>query len=347
MTNCICHYCKTQILSERKERRVNSKNGFFAFSTRTASKFERLAWTNQHGKVLLVRKKLQSFIDTPNVEFLNQQRKVVQVELSTADLWNRLDAKWVADNMYQKPSLDLSNAGYFTEMPKQNAPRIPQGYLYLTEYVDRNVMTWCPCTNSKTPPVPIRTQRRTKALSKESATLLRRAGVLCQSNQGIKFITLSYAKPLCQRQAKKHLDNFIKALTRYAPGSDWFWVAELTKKGLIHYHVSSTATWIAVDWLRNTWQRITGDERLQPDIQNVRNPANYMAKYMAKDSKLLEPAWIVGKRCGFSRNLRNKLKPESGCRIPATWDEAANLLAQSVPADADFFTTKTGVIIHK
>lgn len=351
MSKCICGHCRKtksafRRLVNRGERtgiRIGVKPIPCNKYTFTVCQNDTSSVGNKYYVKLQPRKPV--VVDRPNHAFLDGSKNPEScTEDTVQDIFNKNDAKWVADNLYSVALLDLSNAGYFTA--KVKTPRTPQGHLYLTEYVDRNVITWCPSSQSKTPPLPHRGQRQTKSLSPESATLLRRAGIICQSMGSMKFVTLSYRKSLCQKQSKKHLDTFIKALTRHAPNSEWFWVAELTKKGLIHYHLASTANWIAVDWLRSTWQRITKDSKLQPDIKQVTNPANYMAKYMAKGSDLLTPQYIVGKRCGFSRKLRDQLKPLGGCRVPATWQEAISLIGALIPEKSEYFLTNTGAIVQ-
>lgn len=368
---CKCIHCRhSQFVKRSRSRQFANLTGYRAFSPLPCDKYTFTVCekhTSSDGIKYYVKRQPRKPVvsDWQNADFLRQGEIGASCPLNTTqDIFNRMNAQWVADNLYA-PSLDLSNAGYFTATRTKRIKE-PEGRLHLTEYKDRDVYTWVPSSESKAPPLPHRGQRTTTRLSNDSATLLRRAGVIAQSMGPMVFVTLTYRQSLCQKESKKHLDTFLKALNRYRPGVDWFWVAELTKKqdfygrerhhGIIHYHIAVLTPFIGVDWLRKTWCRVTHDHKLQPDVKRVNNPANYMAKYMAKGNSLLEPQEICGKRLGFSRALRQELKPLNGCAIPATWDEAKRILERisNAPLDAkheskgrSIYRTKSGVIIPK
>ena len=368
---CKCIHCRhSQFIERSRLRRFANLTGYRAFSPLSCDKYTFTVCEKHTSsdaiKYYVKRQPRKPVVsDWQNADFLEQREIGLSCPLyTTKDIFNRMDARWVADNLYTR-SMDLSNAGYFTA-PRLKRIKQPEGRLHLTEYKDRDVYTWVPSSTSKTPPLPHRGQRHTTRLSNDSATLLRRAGVLAQSKGAMVFVTLTYRQSLCQKESKRHLDNFLKALNRYRPNVDWFWVAELTKKrdffgrerhhGIIHYHIAVITPFIGVVWLRKTWCRVTHDHKLQPDVKRVNNPANYMAKYMAKGGSLLEPQEICGKRLGFSRSLRQELKPLNGCAIPATWDEAKRIIERIATAPLDgkneskgrsMYRTKSGVIINK
>lgn len=359
---CNCIHCRhSQFLEKSRYRKFAHLTGFRVFSPLPCRKYThsvcKTDTSSVANKYYVKRHPHKPGVsDWQSADFLDLRETGPSCPLyTTQEIFNRTNAQWVADNLFARP-MDLSNAGYFTE-PRTKRIKQPVGRLHLTEYKDRDVYTWVPSSESKTPPLPHRGQRHTTKLSNDSATLIRRAGVLAQSRGTMVFVTLTYRKSLCQKVSKKHLDTFIKALNRYAPNVDWFWVAELTKKqdfygrerhhGIIHYHIAVLTSFIDVEWLRKTWCRITADPKLQPDVKRVTNPANYMAKYMAKGGTLLEPQEICGKRLGFSRRLRQELKPLNGCAIPQKWDEAKRIIERISNENSKVYRTKSGVIIHK
>lgn len=263
------------------------------------------------------------------------------------DAFNRLDAKWVANNLFAMP-LDLSKEPYFTAgesvtqtlMKKSESP----GWLYCQEFEERVSWSWLPNVSSKAPPIRSG-QMQGERLNPKTACLLRRSGELFQRDgKGCLFLTLTYSSSLCQKDSKRHLDSFLKALARLAPGCDYFWVAELQKRGVIHYHVATNANFVPVEWLVTSWRRITNQPNLQPDVKRVSNPGHYMAKYMAKDGELLKPMPIVGKRAGFSRKLRKRMRPLNACRESMTWKEAESLLSTFPERHQIKYVTKHGLV---
>lgn len=261
------------------------------------------------------------------------------------DFWNHRDPKWIAENLYSKALLDLSKAPYLTGTQTLTLPESPQGHMYLQEFEDRQVWSWLPL-NTLPPPLPSSGQSESFFLSAKSATLLRRAGALFQRDGKARFITLTYRHSVCQVDSKRHLDNFIKALKRTDQNIEYFWVAELQKRGVIHYHLATNNIHIRVEWLRRTWTRISG-QNVEPDIRLVDNPSNYMSKYMAKGGDILQPQPICGKRVGFSRTLRKRLKPTDICREAMTWYEAKQLLSTLPERHEIMYVTDSAVICEK
>lgn len=236
-----------------------------------------------------------------------------------------------ADDLPEGLSLDLSCLPYFTE-PKTKVNQ-PEGKLYRIEYEHEIQYFWSPLTTLHKPPVPSG-QMETGKLSAKSANLLMRAGALWQRDEKRPImITLSYSRSVCQKISKRHLDTFLKRMKRLLTYVEYFWVAEIQEKrlertgeGVIHYHLCIDAEFLPVEWLVEAWREITGQPNLQPDLQRVENCGNYFAKYLSKGSKLLKPMPIVGKRCGFSRPLRKRLRALDACAVPMTYEESTEFL---------------------
>lgn len=234
------------------------------------------------------------------------------------------------DDLPEGLRLDLSCLPYFTESKVK--VEIPQGKLYRIEYEHETQYFWSPVTTVHKPPVPSG-QMETGKLSNKSANLLMRAGRLWQIDKVCPImITLSYSRSVCQKISKRHLDTFLKRLKRL-DDCEYFWVAEIQEKrmertgiGVIHYHLCVDANYVPVRWLVNSWREITGQMNLQPDLQKVQNCGNYFAKYLSKGSKLLKPMPIVGKRAGFSRKLRKRLRAVDACTLPMSHAEAMEFL---------------------
>lgn len=281
--------------------------------------------------------------ETPNANGVDDSTSCPQDTME--DFWNHRDPKWIAENLYSMELLDLSKALYLTGTHTLNLPESPQGHMYLQEFEDREVWSWLPISTLP-PPLPSPGQNESFFLSSKSATLLRRAGALFQRDGKARFITLTYRQSVCQVVSKRHLDNFIKALKRTDKNIEYFWVAELQKRGVIHYHLATNNIHIRVDWLRKTWTRISG-QNVEPDIRLVDNPSNYMAKYMSKGGDILQPQPICGKRVGFSRTLRKRLKPISICREAMAWDEAKSLLSTLPERHEIMYVTDSAVICEK
>jgi len=246
-------------------------------------------------------------------------------------------------------SMDLSYGRYFTEISNwaKNEALSAPGFLYRTEFAERVTWAWLPSTSNRNPPIKPPGQIESLALSSKSATLIRRAGNLFESEGDAVFITLTYSESVCQRVSKKHLDNFLKALRRQnGEGMRFFWVAELQKRGVIHYHICTTY-FTEVAWLVRTWRRITGQSNLEPDVRLVNNPGKYMAKYMSKGQDILNPQPIVGKRCGFDRETRKKLEPVHSCRQAMRWLDALPILETMPERHQVLYVCDASVICEK
>lgn len=125
--------------------------------------------------------------------------------------------------------------------------------------------------------------------------------------------------------AKKHLDTWLKALKRAAPGVGYLWILEFQSRGVPHFHVWLTEPFTEALWkaMGAAWNRIAEpdspehlwwhteerrgrDGKLQRSFLNWdMKGAGYLRKYMSKEAQKCVPdgfGW-VGRFWGASRGL--------------------------------------------
>lgn len=126
--------------------------------------------------------------------------------------------------------------------------------------------------------------------------------------------------------AKKHLDAWLAALRRAAPGVGYLWILEFQTRGVPHFHVWLTVPYSEALWKRlgRAWNRIAEpdspqhlwwhtEERLDARTGKVQRSmldwemkgAGYLRKYMSKEAQKCVPdgfGW-VGRFWGASRGL--------------------------------------------
>ncbi|WP_198297556.1 hypothetical protein [Deinococcus sp. DB0503] len=126
--------------------------------------------------------------------------------------------------------------------------------------------------------------------------------------------------------AKKHLDAWLKAVRRAAPGAGYLWILEFQTRGVPHFHVWLTVPFSEALWKRlgAAWNRIAEpdslqhlwwhtEERLEARTGKVQRSmldwdmkgAGYLRKYMSKEAQKCVPdgfGW-VGRFWGASRGL--------------------------------------------
>lgn len=130
------------------------------------------------------------------------------------------------------------------------------------------------------------------------------------------FMTLTYKETLCQLEAKRHFDVFWKRVKYHTGHTDFVWVAELQKRGVIHYHIMCPG-YIEKEWVESNWMSV------DPlcgwtHIVSLDKPAAYMAKYLRKDSR---PEPIVGRRWSCSRQVSEWCKPLIQGSRSMEWEE--------------------------
>lgn len=114
------------------------------------------------------------------------------------------------------------------------------------------------------------------------------------------------------------LKPFLRTMRTTWAAEDYIWKAELTKKGQIHYHIS-TNQFVHHEQLRNTWNKLqkrTGwldsfarkHKHFNPNstdvhsVWKVRNLGGYLAKYIAKVES--EKDATIGKIWDCSKSLK-------------------------------------------
>lgn len=124
--------------------------------------------------------------------------------------------------------------------------------------------------------------------------------------------------------AKRHLDSWLKALKRAAPGVGYLWVLEFQTRGVPHFHVWVTCEWSEALWKRlgAAWNRIAEPDspehlwwHTEPrcergKVQMAYIPwdmgnGNYLTKYLDKQAQKAVPegfGW-AGRWWGSSRGL--------------------------------------------
>jgi hypothetical protein len=128
------------------------------------------------------------------------------------------------------------------------------------------------------------------------------------------------------KTAKKHLDSWLKALRRAAPGVGYLWILEFQSRGVPHFHVWLTCNYSETLWKRlgKAWNRIAEptspehlwwhtEERTDPKTGKVQRSmldwdmkgAGYLRKYMSKEAQKCVPAGFgwCGRFWGATRGL--------------------------------------------
>lgn len=240
-----------------------------------------------------------------------------------------LSVHWSHASDFLKSRLGSTRAGSFSAAESRNswaqqqeAFEAPGGDYNRTEYFDGVVHSWTPrkwAVAKQAPPIPP-PFKISQGLSRKQASRIGRAcdwiAYSAPGGRKVPFVTLTFREQrICHVWAKRCLDVFFKAAKRKFPGLFYVWVAELQKRGTIHFHICTNAGWIDSSWVQDTWRRITGDETLLTHVMGVKNPGGYMAKYLAKgQNDVSQPIW--GRRCCVSWGLARAIRARSCTREP-------------------------------
>jgi hypothetical protein len=126
--------------------------------------------------------------------------------------------------------------------------------------------------------------------------------------------------------AKKHLNAWLSAFRRLAPGVGYLWILEFQSRGVPHFHVWLTAPYSEGlwKWLGRAWNRIAEPDspehlwwhteaRVDPRSGKVQRSfmawdmkgAGYLRKYMSKEAQKCVPEGFgfVGRFWGCTRAL--------------------------------------------
>jgi hypothetical protein len=128
------------------------------------------------------------------------------------------------------------------------------------------------------------------------------------------FVTLTYGKHVpAHKQAKKMLDVFLKRMRRYYGFNiEYVWVAELQKRGAIHFHIL-LPEYLDKVFINKAWNSIVNKwmvkehgetQLLLPNVKAVSFAGSYITKYISKEENK-----IHGNMYGISTPLRKLMKP--------------------------------------
>lgn len=148
----------------------------------------------------------------------------------------------------------------------------------------------------------------------------------------INFITLTISaeerKITAKEAYNKLLKPFIQYLTKTKGVKSYIWKAELTKKGQIHYHLTTT-TWIHWSDIRNKWNYLLGKNNLLDHYISVHKHANANSTDVHKVYKIKNISAYLHKE--LTKSIQNETATTG-----KIWDCSTNLKGQkyfTVPFD--------------
>ena len=217
------------------------------------------------------------------------------------------------------------------------------GFLNITEHDHERVVSWSPNVATYRPPV-VEGQRHTTYVSQKTRRRICRVGDWMRwKHTSLGFLTLTYREAKCDQEAKRDLDVLFKRIARADRCKlfDHLWVAERTKRGVIHFHLFF-AGFIPKDWVNKAWSEVLGYEAY-PNVKKA-HPASvgYIVKYMSKDDRCP----ISGRRWGASARALRESLPTSTTRTPMSWAEFCGLCSD-VPEEVMNVVYKNGFLTKK
>lgn len=109
----------------------------------------------------------------------------------------------------------------------------------------------------------------------------------------------------------------------------YLWVAELQKRGEIHFHIL-TPSCVDKNLINSCWSSIVSKwykkegkkfDKVLPNVKATYNAGAYMSKYLSKDGE-----GIHGNLYGLSQNAHELLKPIIEDNIPTTEKNAISII---------------------
>lgn len=143
----------------------------------------------------------------------------------------------------------------------------------------------------------------------------------------MSFITLTYSctEIVDYRDSMRHLESFLKWLTRTAGARLYVWRLELQKRGQIHFHIVTEA-FVRYDAIRDKWNSIQQkagliERGMNPNSTDIKSAisvsdvAAYCSKYMAKEDTATSVynGSQIKKYYGTSQNLQGAKRPTFDC----------------------------------
>jgi len=109
----------------------------------------------------------------------------------------------------------------------------------------------------------------------------------------VLFITVTFPGNPTEKQTCKVWDAFLDNLRKTYGITQYVWVKEYQKRGVIHYHILLDTVFIDIVRLQRTFNRICFNQGIpvsnnsvrlgnQPRVFGVKRIKNYLSKYMAK-----------------------------------------------------------------
>lgn len=187
-------------------------------------------------------------------------------------------------------------------------PRDPQGYMHVYRELDDLLTSWRPKLTQVGKP-PVRTSRLSVCLSGTQKKKIKLATRYLDSLGGSSvFLTLTFKESqTCHSRAKRDLDTFLKRYKRHTGSPHFLWVAELQKRGTIHFHLVLKSR-VDMGWFQRSWREITGQDVGQQDVRPIKGAhavSRYLSKYIAKG----DDKGIFGRRYSMNRETVEAIKP--------------------------------------
>lgn len=297
MKGCKCVHCEWN-----REKRGRSFTEFYRDSVNDNSHY---ATRNKNCELL-----------TQNTAFLHSGLANSFLEFNPNT--NRVDSEWAPDQIadhldnLQASEERENKRGHAAPLGLSFPPKLEKdehvGHHWTKVYEHKVQSGWRPKGLAQHAPPCNGGQRQSVRLSsKARRRLLERAFALGRHVEDAVFVTLTYKMSVCQSEAKYHMERFIKRVRYWAGHEDWLWVAELQRRGVIHFHLLMGGR-LDKDWIQTTWRSIT-EQEVYTHVGGIGKAYAYLAKYVGKSDgkEIYEP--IVGRRWAASRRVTQWSKP--------------------------------------
>lgn len=184
-----------------------------------------------------------------------------------------------------------------------------EGYTHVYQELEDVLTSWRPVLTRVGSP-PTREARLSCALSGKQKKKIRLAARHLDGLPGESvFMTLTFKNErTCHSRAKRDLDTFLKRYKRHTGCVKFLWVAELQKRGTIHFHLILKSR-VDMAWFQRSWKEITGQDVGQQDIRPIKGGsaiARYLSKYVTKG----KDSGIAGRRYSMDGATSRAIRPK-------------------------------------
>jgi len=152
-------------------------------------------------------------------------------------------------------------------------------------------------------------ERRTYSIVRTRNTIRRLINVNFQSYQKVKFITLTFKKPVKDiAKANNYFKFFLRRLKRFLnkPNLKYISIIEFQTSGRVHFHILAECKYIENKVLNKIWGKGFVNIRGYSDIKSVRNIGAYICKYLTKET--LDQRFNGQKAYQCSRGLKQPIE---------------------------------------